>query len=114
MSAYSPDVWIIVEMNSTKHGRIRKILGGWYGGYLGSDSWRLSSGITRIVEHDKNYEIHNESGSVYTCWKSIERTSMLTEGMFQGWAKESNEDMSIRRVPIEELRNEFEVSGSSS
>ena len=42
MSDYTPDRWVIVEINSPEHGKIRKVLGSWYGGYLGSDSWRMN------------------------------------------------------------------------
>ena len=88
---YSPDVWVILEAGNT-----RKVLGGWYGGFANSNSWRLSSGITRIVEHNDYYEIHNESGSIYKCHKDYERTSVLTESLFQKWEI-------FRKVPIEEI-----------
>lgn len=113
MSAYSPDVWVIVELDSAKHGVIRKVLGGWYGGYAGSDSWRLSSGITGIVEYKGHYEVQNESGSVYKCYKSNERTSMLTESMFRYWEKNLDEG-SIRMVPLREIYDELKVQRVSA
>lgn len=82
MNNHTPDLWIIAEMNS-EHGLIRKVLGSWYGGYSGSDSWRFSSGITKIVEHDIHYEIHNHSGSVYTCYKMSEGMSGYTTGVYE-------------------------------
>ena len=91
MTEYNPDVWVILEAEDT-----RKVLGGWYGGFAGSSSWRLSSGITQIIKRDDYYEIHNESGSVYKCHKAFERTSALTEAVFRNW------DGCFRKVPIEE------------
>jgi hypothetical protein len=78
----TPNLWVIVEMDS-EHGKIRKVLGSWYGGYGGSDSWRLSSGITKIIEHDVYYEVHNHSGSVYTCYKGSEGMSGYTTSVYK-------------------------------
>ena len=63
MSDYSPDRWQVVSLVNEEGERIDKVFGSWYGGYAGSDSWKLSSGITKVVEHDKHYEVHNVSGS---------------------------------------------------
>lgn len=90
MNAYTPERWVIVEMNS-EHGKIRKILGSWYGGYAGSDSWRFSSGITEVVDYDDYYEIHNESGSIYTCYKSCVGMSFYTERVFLDYKKKASE-----------------------
>jgi hypothetical protein len=86
MNNYTPNLWVIAEMNS-EHGPIRKVLGSWYGGYGGSDSWRFSSGITKIIEHDTHYEIHNHSGSVYTCYKGSEGMSGYTTGVYEDLRK---------------------------
>ena len=88
MNEYTPDRWVIVEINS-EHGKIRKVLGSWYGGYAGGDHWRLSSGITEIVEHEKHYEVHNESGSIYTCIKGAEGMSGYTAGVLKDSQKKA-------------------------
>ena len=90
MSAYTPDRWVIVEMNSV-HGNIRKILGSWYGGFAGSDEWRFSSGITEVIEHDNHYEIHNHSGSIYTCYKNSIGMSSYTNTVFNDYKKKLEE-----------------------
>ena len=41
VSTYTPDAWVVVEINSEEFGMIKKIFAGWYGGYCGSDSWKL-------------------------------------------------------------------------
>lgn len=74
MSTYTPDKWIVVEVNH-KGDKIQKVFASWYGGYLGSDSWKLSSGITETVEFDDRYEYTNHSGSLYICYKHSEGTS---------------------------------------
>lgn len=90
MSDYTPDRWVILEVNG-EEGTIRKILGSWYGGYLGSDSWRMSSGITEVVEHDNHYEIHNHSGSIYTCYKNNIGMSNYTSRVFDNYLEKMNE-----------------------
>lgn len=68
MSSYSPDRWVILEMTSKRLGTIRKVFGGWYGGFAQGDSWKLNSGIvnTRIYVSG-HYEFDGESGSTYYC-----------------------------------------------
>jgi hypothetical protein len=59
-----------------------KVFAGWYGGYAGSDSWKLSSGIEKSIEHDDYYEIHNNSGSVYKCYKTLIGQSIYMHSIF--------------------------------
>ena len=91
MSEYTPDLWVIVEINSKEHGKIRKMLGSWYGGFAGSDEWRFSSGITEVIEHDNHYEIHNHSGSIYTCYKNSVGMSGYTFIVFNDYKKKLEE-----------------------
>ena len=106
-SQHFPDRWIIIEVKHSE-GIIKKILSGWYGGYLNSDSWRLSSGITKIIEHEKQYEIHNESGSIYACQKGAYGLSGLMSGVLATYKKQAEElgSVEIRIVDVEELKNE--------
>jgi hypothetical protein len=68
MSIYYPDNWIMIFMNGDDpHYRI---LAGWSGGYASGDSWKLSSGVTKVEEHDDYYSFTNHSGSVYHCGKN--------------------------------------------
>lgn len=58
---YEPEHFLIM-----KHDEVYKVLGGWSGGYLDSDMWRLNSGIIRFVkENDGIYLFYGDSGSVY-------------------------------------------------
>ena len=64
---HTPDRWLIVKINGNDpHYRV---FGSWYGGYLGSDSWRMNSGITKVSEDDDYYHFEGTSGSVYHCHK---------------------------------------------
>jgi len=91
MSDYTPNRWVIVEINSPEHGKIRKVLGSWYGGYLGSDSWRMNSGITQVIDQGEYYDVVGYSGSVYKCYKGAEGMSAYTAGVFENYKKELEE-----------------------
>lgn len=84
---YRPDAWILVRFSSKDTDDTYKVLGGWYGGFAGADSWRLCSGIERIVLIDDVYEVHNYSGSVYYCHKDTERFTGLMSAQFNGWGQ---------------------------
>ena len=88
MNTYTPDRWVIVEMNSAKHGKIRKVLASWYGGYGGSDSWKLSSGNLEMIDKGDFYEIPQESGSTYKCYKQAAGMSNYTSGILYSWQKQ--------------------------
>ena len=46
MSDYTPDRWVIVKIVTPKE-RLYKVFASWSGGYNGSDSWKMNSGITQ-------------------------------------------------------------------
>lgn len=83
---YEPDRWIVIEVDG-----LQKILAAWIGGYLGSDDWRLSSGITQIEENEDFFTIKNYSGSVYKCHKQKEGMTYLTSSIYRSF-KEATED----------------------
>ena len=66
MSDYSPDRWVIVKIVTPKE-RLYKVFACWSGGYGGSDSWKMNSGITRAMLVDDRWEFDGYSGSVYSC-----------------------------------------------
>lgn len=109
MSNYSPDRWQVVKL--TYDGEpIYKILGSWYGGYAGSDSWRMSSGVESIKELDECYEVTNSSGSVYVCYKSSVGMSGYTAGVYSNFEKQAAESegkIQIELVNIEDITEQF-------
>jgi hypothetical protein len=46
-----------------------------HGGYTGSDSWKLNSGITRATLVGDRWEFDGASGSVYSCHKDAYGTN---------------------------------------
>jgi hypothetical protein len=88
VSEYTPDKWVIIEVDH-EGMKTQKILSSWYGGWAGSDSWRLSSGITEVEELVDSYIIKNESGSVYTCFKGRYGMSFYTSNILEGFKKQA-------------------------
>jgi hypothetical protein len=103
MSIYSPDVWVIVELAGNKATKHHRILAQWYGGYAGSDEWRLSSGITKIVDNDTYWTIHNDSGSVYNCHKDYERFGGYSQRIYESYQKDNDEDLNMTHIPIADI-----------
>jgi hypothetical protein len=66
MSDYRPDRWVVVKITTPKE-RLYKVFAMWSGGYAGSDSWKMNSGITRATLIDDRWEFDGYSGSVYSC-----------------------------------------------
>ena len=82
MSKKCPDKWVILEFTSEKHGTFKKILSSWFGGYLGGDSWNLSSPIINFDTKDSYYEIKTES-SIYVCHKNNYGMSSYTSSVYE-------------------------------
>ena len=111
MSEYTPDLWTIVRITSKEHPRLDKVVGSWYGGFGGSDEWRMNSGIEKIVEHEKHYDIHGYSGSLYTCYKGNEGASSYTSMVINNMATQLEEGgLGMMRVlSIEEAIDGLEM-----
>jgi hypothetical protein len=94
MSEYYPDKWVIVNI-ATPEYRIRKVLGSWCGGFYCGDSYRLSSGITETIDKGSYYEIHNESGSIYNCYKDNFGMSLFTSGVYDSMLRNIPDDVNM-------------------
>ncbi len=66
MSDYTPDRWLVLRIQTDKE-ILYKVFAAWSGGYTGSDSWKLNSGIVRATWADPYWEFDGSSGSVYSC-----------------------------------------------
>ena len=99
MSKYIPDRWVAVKISrADAHPPIYKIFACWYGGWAGSDSWKLNSGITKATLEGYVYSFEGSSGSVYECHKDIYGTNMYGGGVLDGFitrAKEAGITMEI-------------------
>lgn len=69
MSEYVPDRWVMLKITNGDKA-VYKVMGGWYGGYAGSDSWRINSGVSKVELVNDTYKFYGYSGSVYTCHKA--------------------------------------------
>jgi len=71
MSGNKPDKWVVVKLlDKNNTSPLYKVFGTWYGGYTGSDSWKLNSGIRSIEDTETSYIFHGYSGSKYICSKN--------------------------------------------
>ena len=62
---HTPDRWCLVDTPVAT-----KVFASWTGSYLGSPSWRLSSGNESVEVTKDSYLIKGLSGSVYECRKN--------------------------------------------
>jgi hypothetical protein len=72
MTEYTPDRWVVLRLKN-KDGFIHKVLGGWAGGYLNGQSWRLNSGIIKCDYDSVNDRLafSGFSGSTYIVHKDM-------------------------------------------
>ena len=102
MSEYSPDAWVILKL--TNKGKVHyRVFAGWYGGYTGSDSWKMNSGIVKTIVGCNHYTFVGESGSTYRCHKEAERMSGYMSQVFASFVEQQNEDFQIEVIDIEDL-----------
>jgi hypothetical protein len=83
MSDYTPDRWVVVKITALDNPPVHKVFACWYGGYAGSDSWKLNSGITRAYEEGHCFMFDGSSGSTYACHKTSYGTNMYGHGVLQ-------------------------------
>jgi hypothetical protein len=81
MSDYHPDKWVVVKITGKDYPPLYKVFACWYGGWAGADSWKLNSGITRVISSDNHYEFEGSSGSVYFCSKTEYGTNHYGRGI---------------------------------
>lgn len=83
----TPDKWVVVKI--IDDGDILyKVFASWYGGYLGSDSWRINSGITKVNMYEDDYiDFIGYSGSCYRCVIGHYGTSTYSQGVLNNILK---------------------------
>ena len=64
----TPPNWVVLKV-VLKGETIYKVFGGWRGGYLDGDRWRMNSGISGVEEDDQYFYFEGFSGSCYKCDK---------------------------------------------
>ena len=63
-----PEKWLVIvienpEAEEPMHRVVHKVFASW------DDSWKMNSGIDRIMEDDKSVDFYGYSGSRYSCDK---------------------------------------------
>jgi hypothetical protein len=101
MSVYHPDKWVVVKIEGSL-GTVHKVFACWYGGYAGSDSWKLNSGITKASIEGYVYAFEGSSGSVYECHKDSYGTNLYGSGVLQNMIDSAKE----RGITVEILPEE--------
>lgn len=103
MVKYNPDGWVIVK---AEHGQmpIYKVFASWYGGCIGSDNWRLNSGITSMKENKDYYEFYGYSGNVYNCPKNAEG---VVSSDNEQVLKQLLDQEGVSVISFEDLKEEF-------
>jgi len=95
MTEYAPDSWVVIKIKQEDDSVEYKILGGWSGGYLDGDSWRMNSGIEKMDYDGRYYHFTGYSGSVYVCHKQGEHLSMATMGVWGQLAEKFADNVEI-------------------
>jgi len=102
---HTPDSWVIIKIDNPEYDKpYYKVLGGWSGGYLDGDSWRMNSGITKIDREGDFYLFNGLSGSVYKCHKNAETMRMSQAGIWNSLKEKYNESVEI--IKVTDINNE--------
>lgn len=97
---YSPDNWVVLKLKRSESDTgFYKILGGWSGGYLDGDSWRLNSGITQVKQNGDRYEFYGASGSCYHCHKDSYGLRANNAGVYNGLKQQERFQGQITLMP---------------
>lgn len=88
---YTPDKWVVVKIEGSQFPLTYKVFACWYGGYTGSNSWKLNSGITKVTKKHNCYSFEGHSGSVYKCITGTYGTHMYGSGVLQDIIERSKE-----------------------
>ena len=100
MIEYYPDNWVVLKLKAGKGTYpIYKVLGGWSGGYLDGDSWRMNSGITGVEKQAYLWGFYGASGSVYWCHQGSYGLSMSTSNLYTKLKKQEQFDGQIQLMP---------------
>lgn len=81
MTAYHPDNFILIRVKDSDD---LHIAGGWSGGYLSGDSWRLSTKVVSIEKEVDMLTFTSASGSVYKASVDQYRMSMVIASVLDG------------------------------
>ncbi len=92
----TPDHWVILKITPEEGNPFYRVYGGWMGGYLDGDRWKLNSGVTKVEDDENYYYFYGYSGSCYKCHKkgygitedNVSRFTSYCTGVLGGYTKE--------------------------
>lgn len=109
MSDYTPDKWVVVKITGNEYPTYYKVFACWYGGYAGSDSWKLNSGITKVTYKENVFYFEGSSGSVYECHANCYGTNMYGMSVLSNMIEKSaKHGVTIEIMPEETIFTEIE------
>jgi hypothetical protein len=90
MSEYTPDLWVVLKVTPKNDKPWYRVMGSWYGGFAGSDSWRMNSGITDCYKEvgGEIFYFVGSSGSTYRCHEKCYGTSSYSQSILNHAIKE--------------------------
>lgn len=108
MIEYKPNGHAFLKI-VTPDETLYKIMGSWGGsGPLGSDSWRINSGINSIQEKEEGILlVHGHSGSIYTVTKGGRGLNTFARSVLVDALEDVDSDVTIEIVTDEEVLEVF-------
>ncbi len=95
-----PDKWLMVKITMIETDEVLyKIFASWYGGFMGSNSWRMNSGVTKVTEDDKFFYFAGHSGSLYQCDKQSYGANWFCQGVLNDYIERSKHLADIQILP---------------
>lgn len=98
MNEYTPDRWLVVKLETEKETHYR-VFATWAGGFAGSDSWQMNSGIVSVTLEDDYYCFKGFSGSLYACHKNAYGTFSYGQGVLNGMIERSKSKVAMSVMP---------------
>lgn len=91
---YRPDKWVVIKITNKETAEVHyRVFATWYGGYCGSDSWKMNSGIVSVVKRGGFFEFSGESGSVYFCHENCWGTSGYGQSILDYYTNNTEQAM---------------------
>lgn len=103
MIEYRPNKWVVLKI--TKGDEVAyKVLGGWKGGYLDGDHWRMNSGIVQVDVNEQGdyFYFKGHSGSIYGCHKESYGFTSVTAGLYKWFCENHTIEISAVELMPEE------------
>ena len=88
---YTPDRWVILTLRHPEYAPFSRVFAGWYGGYTGSDSWKMNSGIAEVQDNVGYIDFFGASGSIYRCYKTSHGMSGYMRAVLDNFQKQMAE-----------------------